>query len=683
MNRLRMSTGRPARNVKGRSGSMLLLVLVIMAVAVILITSALTITVNGRMRFYRDSQASQARLTATSTAKTIADAIVAADFKSIDLENLAKANGYAGTTVTVQSAQTALSTSLPAGTDKTKAVAPGLYNNVLKSNTTAQIQYYPTGTTQYISIKVTTGLDYAGNAAANSESVTVYLQKTSNTLPSGAFSNLVTLGANTSQNDLPQFKIGFDLKKSQNPGTYVKPEPNQFVRTIANYIVLHGNVSLEGNGASTFYSDMIYTGTVTLGNDSTFYGNQIFSGDLAALKAPGEGGPLKVVGANVLFLGDTPNGGSVYRDASNAKTGVSWNNYIQAAGMYLSNTTLTSALSDSSIFVMPALVIDPGATAQFTAQYFNPIQSGGLAAVYPSSPTTSGYYTPETTQTNFPVVSGSDALTIVQTLRALAATYNSPTMKGQIERTILTQQQALDANLTTYKTEAEVRSAAAAGLITQITGATLTSGTRTIYDHGSYYIDASTDPILGGNSALTTLEFRLFTNDITLYIIGNGNTFTIDRGLIRFDERDEKHTGKICLMDGVKIDIAPNSSTFDVGIIGSHHIANPSAGNKTKTDLPEHFGIFLYIYGMNNNSITVGASATLEGYVGLYGNSGTVDMQGGAVFYGRIESTWLTHTNGGEVLIPYGPSPSDYFGSAGGQYAAITNSFEVEGYKYS
>jgi len=662
---------------------MLLLVLVIMAVAVILITSALTITVKGRQRFYMDSQSSQARLTVTSAAKSIADAIVSADFKSIDLENLAAANGGAGTTVNVQSAQSASPTALSAGTDKTKAVAPGLYGSgSSQSFTNAVIKYYPSVTNQqYISVKVTTGLDIYGNASANTESVTVYLQKLPITVPSDAFGNLVTLGGASSTNNLPQIRIGYDLQQYRADGTFVRSTGP------SNYTVVHGNVSIAPSGGQQLYCDMIYTGQVTLGGGTNFYGNQIFSGNSASIKASSAGNGIIANGANILFLGDTTLGLSSFStdaglptSASSSGNGVEANitgtTSSLAGGIYLLNSSLQSSLNSNYVRALSAFVVDSGSQLQFTGQWYTP-----SSTVYLASTTASGFYTPTTASTNYPAyVSATDSVPIVVTLRALAAKYTTPAMIAQTNRQILTQAQALAANLTVYNTQnAAFNTAISNGSITTLTAADLTAaGTRT-YTGTAYCIDASSTNIVGssGWSSQTMLNFDLINNDITLYIYGNGNTLTFASGLFNFINGGT-HVGRICLMDGVDLVMNQNNYSYDIGIIGSNHQVVSGAQTQVVYNSP----IFLYIYGMNNNQITANQKDTIEGYFGLYGANGTLTLGNGPFFYGRVESSILVYGGGDPMSFPYCPSPSESLGSVGGM-TSVSSSYKVAGYQYS
>ncbi|MCQ2482098.1 MAG: hypothetical protein MJ153_01250 [Clostridia bacterium] len=79
--------------VKGKRGAMLILVLLIVALAVILIGSALSMTRQTRARYYSYAEGSQSRLTATSIAESLWDAIYIQEIDDATVEEMA--NGKA------------------------------------------------------------------------------------------------------------------------------------------------------------------------------------------------------------------------------------------------------------------------------------------------------------------------------------------------------------------------------------------------------------------------------------------------------------------------------------------------------------------------------------------------------------------------------------------------------------
>jgi hypothetical protein len=391
-------------------------------------------------------------------------------------------------------------------------------------------------------------------------------------------------------------------------------------------------------------------------------------------------------GANILFLGDTSLGLSAFStdaglptSASSSGNGVEANfngttNNV-AGGIYLLNSSLRSSLNSEYVRAKSAFVVDSGSQLQFSGQWYTP-----ASTVYIASASASGYYTPTATSTNYPAyVSTTDSVPIVVTLKALAAKYTSPAIVSQINRTILTYAQAQAENLTPYGTAAEVNAGVAGGDVTMLTATDLTTaGTRT-YTNSAYCINAAATNIVGKTawSAQTKLIFDLATNDITIYILGNGNTLTFASGVIQFINGGT-HVGRICMVDGVKISMNQNNYSYDVGIIGSKHEAASGSQTRPINMTP----VFLYIYGMNNNTIYVTQKDTLEGYIGLYGANGTLTMDNGPYFYGRIESTILKYTSGDPMTFPYCPSPKESLSTPGGK-VRVESSYRVAGYEYS
>ena len=76
-----------------RRGGMLILVLMIFAVSLILISSAMTITLASRNRYYVDAERSQERLTLSCAAETVIDALMTQEITDDQLELMATTNG--------------------------------------------------------------------------------------------------------------------------------------------------------------------------------------------------------------------------------------------------------------------------------------------------------------------------------------------------------------------------------------------------------------------------------------------------------------------------------------------------------------------------------------------------------------------------------------------------------------
>ena len=130
-------------------------------------------------------------------------------------------------------------------------------------------------------------------------------------------------------------------------------------------------------------------------------------------------------------------------------------------------------------------------------------------------------------------------------------------------------------------------------------------------------------------------------------------------------------------MDGCNITLSQNNNSYDTGIIGTDHIAS-GTGTQTKVNfvapLPKPY---LYVLGINNNTISAMRSATIEGYIGLYGTNGRFYFTNNPYFYGRLECTNLDNTGGDPMTINYCPSPTES-GSGGGAASAY---YQINGYQ--
>ena len=76
--------------VRSRRGGMLVLVLMIFAVSLILISSAMTVTLSSRTRYYVDAEKSQERLTLSCAAETVIDANNAQEITDDQLKLMAQ-----------------------------------------------------------------------------------------------------------------------------------------------------------------------------------------------------------------------------------------------------------------------------------------------------------------------------------------------------------------------------------------------------------------------------------------------------------------------------------------------------------------------------------------------------------------------------------------------------------------
>ena len=298
-------------NPRGRSGSMLLLVLVMLAVALILITSALSITLAARQRYYKDAENEQTGLTATSAAKMIGEAAADGQFGTIsDIEALADG----GITYDLSSSDLTI---------------PGL------SGTTATFGWYPDSISRtYISVTVHTTLDVGINGTASQEEVMVLLKK--KTINSKAFGNLITVGIENPSGDTSNNVDKLQIGTVGAGGT----------------VVVHGD-AIVGMAVQDIYCGVIFTGHTIYTANTNFYSNVIYYGDNAALvDNNGSGGGISMFGtdSNLFFFRDTRAGvfsteaPYVNKDSS-SQVGL----YVEG-GIYLSHGELMAVKKASDIY---------------------------------------------------------------------------------------------------------------------------------------------------------------------------------------------------------------------------------------------------------------------------------------------------------------------------------------------
>lgn len=300
------------RKTRGRSGSLLLLVVIILAVSVILITSALTITVAARNRYYGSALSSQAGLTATSVAKTIAEAAESGDLTTADLDGLV-----------------ALTTINPVVVTGPKTVAPGLEGikdatgNTKTSYTDAKFEYSDTYKKNF-KITITTYLDAGSKTGQSQKMVTVYLKKNVPAITDG----FVSIVAINGSGQLPSITVG-------NPAG------------ASNFITITGDATSPNNGNGTYNCDIVVTGKIYFGNVTTVTGDFVLLGNKANIYNTGGNRLPKVSGGSFLSLvknSDTI--GSVFTGQTYA-TGFNGTDLKGAAQIILNNSVMK--LTDSTI----------------------------------------------------------------------------------------------------------------------------------------------------------------------------------------------------------------------------------------------------------------------------------------------------------------------------------------------
>lgn len=655
-----------SKKSRSRSGSLLLLVVIILAVSLILITSALSLTLSARSRYYGNALSSQAKLTATSVAKTIGSAVLAGDITDAELQGLADANGKVGSVVPIT---VAASATKDADGSTSTAIAPGLKGVAGTSYTTATISYYPNSTAMtYIRVKATTYLDTGTSTDQAVDSVSVFFKKVV-TADADAFSTMCTVGGGAASN-VARIFVG------DTTGYPASLTPS------SNYAVFQSPIVMTSSD-SYMYSDVVFTDQATFDACPKFFGNLIFSGDTASISTDSKNiyaenskgaGNMLVLGDSMLHLFTAP-GTKVAQPLNNGLGG----SYVKGS-MYLLNADVSvTAGAGTVIDTSNGVIADTNSNLLYTNDY----ALGGTA-----------YRADDSASVSIGTPSPAylvNAAIVNATLQALADKYTSTSVKATINRKIRTSDQAYTlVGLDKTKTGAQIAAAAGAlRLSTLIPNALITDTTISAALSSAYYVDTTagdtnlgyTDGYSSYSHNYSSITVDLSSGPVTIFIIGTNGTFTIDNGLIRFVNGSNTNIGRIILLDGtdLMINSSDNGTPFDSGIVGTNHVGAVTA----RTTYQYGSTPYVYIYGMGNNVISVGQKATLEGYIGLYGSGGTIKLVNSPYFYGRLEVSEITAQQGDNYLN-YCPAPSEKSltnptgGSGGG--GSGTSSYVITGY---
>jgi hypothetical protein len=186
---------------------------------------------------------------------------------------------------------------------------------------------------------------------------------------------------------------------------------------------------------------------------------------------------------------------------------------------------------------------------------------------------------------------------------------------------------------------------------------------------------------VSGGTLTGKWTFDLGSGKITLVIKGN---LTISTGQIRFIGGSDDNFGFIFLDDNIGINIQNHWQTTGI-ISDTHDVTNPNwAESKTSPTPPIPTSKpYIYVIGFSNNFVDcrteseAGRMQYLEGYYGLYGSSGYVDL-GQLNVYARFE-VYELFTPNSLAMIPYCPAPWE---KTGGDTPLATK-YEVDYYEYS
>ncbi len=300
-----------------KRGGMLIVVLMIFGVSLILISSALSITMSSRSRYYVDVERSQERLTLTCAAETVIDAIQAQEITDAQLQQMAQ-NTHAEYKITGASR-----TSVKAGataSDGSANIAPGLSTN---ANNATIMKVSEVSGTKDIILDFSTKIIVTGDNT-KSENLKVYMKYTPPAPTPHVCENMVTCGEDGSYNDIPKLEVN---------GT-------------ESFTVFHGDVELSSGSGSYIHNPTVITGNVKGGAGTIYHNDVIFYGPNAGIYIPSPGNGVTIASGEGDFyflgvqLGEATGQMSLFKNTSGAPvSGANMN--LKADGAYFYNTKMT------------------------------------------------------------------------------------------------------------------------------------------------------------------------------------------------------------------------------------------------------------------------------------------------------------------------------------------------------
>ena len=623
-----------------RRGGMLILVLMIFAVSLILISSAMTITLASRNRYYVDAERSQERLTLSCAAETIIDAIMTQEITDDQLELMATTNGEEHYVITGATGSK-LGSSPSASTSKSRDIAPGLAN-VTGNQTYFTVKPDPDATDDII-MEFSTIIDLTDGADAKSENLRVYLHKKPESNPVQLCANMATFGADGGAMSVPRLHI-----------TATK-----------SYTVFHGDVDIyEASGESLIYNTMIFTGKARTAQGTLMYGDVIFYGPDACIDmSAGAGNGVQTPGG-LYFLGvDYRGSGTANKQKPLNGSGGSQAIYGKAgAYFYNAEATVSNDIMQNGE--------NQGCKYWVVANGSKITNSNGSSNSYTTYINGGGQYT-----------------------------NNGHSSRNAVDAASLTGGQKTDydkiiANANKYRTNAEVKSAAEQQVpTTQYMKDTFgghTNGTSILSsaNFGQQFAGGK-DYKMSGNyhfSSPTTLDINLADGDTYIYMTGNVsfNNFTIKVS------NATNNRLYILLKEGVRFVIGDPNFIYDwkpeTGIYSCDQRTSGSFGTVAVTGSQKPACV---IAGFGNNVLHVTTQCSvLEAYISLAGDSKIWYQTGGNRFYGRMEALTYVHSpvedgsvgpQGNSVEMADCPGMNE---NSGGGDTPLTPGYEVTSYEY-
>ncbi len=622
-----------------RRGGMLILVLMIFAVSLILISSAMTITLASRNRYYVDAERSQERLTLSCAAETVIDALMTQEITDDQLELMATTNGTSQYKIT--GANASRLGGVQASSTKGTTIAPGLAGATGTNDTYFTVKKDPDNADDII-MEFSTIIDLT-SSDKKAENLRVYLHKKPVTPDPKLCANMATFGEEGSSISIPRLHI-----------TATK-----------SYSVFHGNVDIiNASGESHVHNTMIFTGKTRPAQGTLFYNDVIFYGPNASidLSSAGTGNGIQTTGG-IYFLGTDFMGNSgtqeVFRTGAGVPAAAPGNQVVSAAGgayFYKANMTVNGDTLQNGSQGAPYWVVGSGSTVKNNNTSDNSstkyINDGGTYNNAGGNGTRNGVAAASLT--------GTDKTTY-DSIKEKAAKYLAGDVKAAAEQQVPTTQYMKD-TFGDHK------------------NGTMISASQTSLPGGKDY------KMSGSYGGGKTLEINLADGDTYIYMPAD---VTLNDYVIKVSNASDNRL-YILLAEGVTLHIGNGSNPYDwkpnSGIISCDSRTGNGDSSKAVTGSQKPACV---IAGFGGNLLHVPTQCSvLEAYVSLAGNSTIWYQTGGNRFYGRLEAKNFVFNfkldNSGSIQgnhLEMADCPGMDEDSAGGE-KPLTPHYEVTGYEY-
>lgn len=587
-----------------KKGGMLLLVLVIFGMALILISSALTISLASRDRYYVDAELSQERLTLVCAAETFVDMLENQEFTDEMLRNAI------GEDLIITGASTSDPEAGPSAVDG-KSIAPGLSGIAGTSYTKCTVS--EDSGSDDIFVDFSTVIDATG-LDQNAEKLRIRLHYVPPTPPPDICPNMITTGEVGATNDFPKLNI----------------------QTRNYFTVLHGD-STTNSSAAYYRNKVVFTGKAYLTNGTLFYNDVIFYGPDAGVDKGSLGnGLITDSTSSFYFLGCDLDDGSKSatiqhailnsNGTPSADDGSGFNFKARSAFFYNSeiNIKTWTGMNDNCKY----FISDSSARVNINRGW-----NGNNVLISANGGVTNAPY--ETIYTYAQINDGSHAAELAEynNVKSKASDY----MAGGGELFAAVSHQVPEADAySSYKK---------AGIPISNSDTTLNGGKS--YTMSGYYAANCLEIDLSYGDATITMTGDTTFRDYYIKVdnsYGNHLYIVLDPGVsfIMMDQCDKcKDTGRTC------------------GVVSTYHqsedwtkaefpVENPQIRGQAGTEPA------CVIVGNGSNTLSAARACTVDAYISLAGrgaDASTVILKDKVNFYGRVEAVYLNQGCSDDLMV--------------------------------